>query len=171
MKEIVMIFGRMNPPSIGHDTLIKFAKSFAKDKGCKLNVFLSKKQDNKNNPLSFEFKLNFLQEIYPEIDFVIHDSLYSPFHVIELLLEKGYDKIHFVVGSDRFSEFQENTKKYYHDNINIINSGERVKGISSTVLRNYAINGDLYLFYANLPPHVHFYEAKILLNEVRRNLV
>ena len=49
----VFAFGRFNPPTIGHQKLIQKVQSMAKQVNGKGFIFLSHKQNNKTDPLSF----------------------------------------------------------------------------------------------------------------------
>ena len=42
----IFVFGRMNPPTAGHEMLINHAAKIAEDERRELFVFLSHKQDN-----------------------------------------------------------------------------------------------------------------------------
>ena len=52
----VFAFGRFNPPTIGHKKLIDKVIDTAKKVNGKGFIFLSHKQNNKTDPLSFEDK-------------------------------------------------------------------------------------------------------------------
>ena len=49
-KSIVFTFGRMNPPTIGHEKLINKIKSEARRNSADWKVYLSSTQDFKKNP-------------------------------------------------------------------------------------------------------------------------
>ena len=54
-KQVFFTFGRMNPPTIGHEKLLdKLAQS---SRGSSCRVYLSQSQDNKKNPLQYVEKV------------------------------------------------------------------------------------------------------------------
>ena len=52
-RHITFVFGRMNPPTIGHKQLLDTAKSV----GGEYKIFLSQTQDPKKNPLDYGTKI------------------------------------------------------------------------------------------------------------------
>lgn len=160
-KKVVFIFGRMNPPTKGHDKLIKVAQDEAKKQGADLAVYLTKTQDKKKNPLSFEEKQKILLKSYPEK--IVKTGNYNTiFDVLVDLYNQGYTDITMVAGSDRVKEFEILINKYNgvparhgeyaFDIIQVKNAGERdpdkddVSGLSATKVREYALNDDLVSF-------------------------
>ena len=51
-KSAVMVFGRFNPPTIGHGKLLESAGNIARRFNAELYVYGSQSQDSKKNPLS-----------------------------------------------------------------------------------------------------------------------
>ena len=56
----VFAFGRFNPPTIGHQKLIQKVQSMAKQVDGKGYIFLSHKQNNKTDPLTFQEKQQYI---------------------------------------------------------------------------------------------------------------
>jgi nicotinamide mononucleotide adenylyltransferase len=56
----VFAFGRFNPPTIGHQKLIQKVQSMTKQVNGKGYIFLSHKQNNKTDPLSFKEKQQYI---------------------------------------------------------------------------------------------------------------
>ena len=54
---VVMAFGRMNPPTIGHEKLVQRVKDIAKDYNAPHHVIISHTVDAKKNPLEVAKKL------------------------------------------------------------------------------------------------------------------
>ena len=63
----VFAFGRFNPPTIGHQKLLNKVQEMAKQVNGKGYVFLSQKQNNKTDPLTFKEKQDYIQMFYPGI--------------------------------------------------------------------------------------------------------
>ena len=63
----VFAFGRFNPPTIGHEKLLDKVKAMTKQVNGKGFLFLSHKQNNKTDPLSFKEKQDYLKLFYPDL--------------------------------------------------------------------------------------------------------
>ena len=61
-RTAVVAFGRMNPPTIGHQKLVEKIKSFDGDH----YLFLSQTVKPKDNPLPFTEKLRFAKFFFPD---------------------------------------------------------------------------------------------------------
>ena len=159
VKPAVFTFGRMNPPTKGHQKLLDKVIELAHGKDH--FVFVSQTHGaatTKNkNPLPYDTKLKFLKRLFPKVNFVCDESVRSPFQVVEWLHERGYGNITFVVGSDRVEEFQSRLKPFAEKQVNkfeVVNAGRRdpdstdVGGMSGTKAREAAIEGDIGKFRA-----------------------
>ncbi len=118
-------FGRMNPPTRGHEKLINRVKELAGDG--EHHVFTSQTHDKKRNPLSPEQKGSYLNSSFPDTN--IH-SQPSPFHALTHLRDEGYKDVTVVVGADRVNEFERigSHKDFNFDNYNVVSAGEREGG-------------------------------------------
>ena len=57
-------FGRMNPPTIGHEKLLdKLSASAGKNP---YRLYLSQSQDAKKNPLDYKTKVKFARKMFPK---------------------------------------------------------------------------------------------------------
>ena len=98
-KTAVVAFGRMNPPTIGHQKLVDKMASLAQ--GEKAKLFLSHTQDKKKNPLSYEQKIRYAKEAFePKID-VVESEDKTIIDVLYNLYNQGYTDIIYVGGEDR----------------------------------------------------------------------
>lgn len=160
-KGIVVSFGRMNPPTIGHQKLINVILQEAKKRNYTPMLYLSHTHDNKKNPLSYKDKFRFIQRGIPEARKILQKSLANtPFQILDELNKKNISEIIFVVGSDRFNQFQTMFQKYqdlYHPKIYVISAGERdpdnedVSGASASLAREYVVNGSFVRFQKLCP--------------------
>ena len=116
------MFGRFNPPTIGHgrsiDRLIELAA------GADAYVFVTSTQDPIKNPLSVSEKVEILKKMFPnpEIVRIINTTTQhckTIFTCIHALKDRGYTDITFVGGSDRVKNFEGKLP------IPVISSGER----------------------------------------------
>jgi predicted nucleotidyltransferase len=180
-KSIAFTFGRFNPPTVGHEKLIKKVKSInANDH----RIYLSRSEDPKKNPLSPNQKLAYMKQMFPTYarDIEINKTNMI-LDIASNLHNKGYKEITMVVGSDRVREFEDILKKYndvksrhgYYnfDKINVVSAGERdpdaddVSGMSASKMRAAAAKGDLENFKKGLPSGV---DALKIMNDVRKGM-
>jgi hypothetical protein len=156
-KVAVVAFGRMNPPTIGHEKLVDKVKSFDGDH----YIFLSQTQKPKDNPLPFNIKLEFAKKFFPGVN-VGHPSVRTPIQMLQMLEKLGYTDIIYVAGSDRVASFDKlfndyNGKEYNFNSIEVVNAGERdpdadgAEGMSASKMRAAAAAGNLEAFSQGVP--------------------
>ncbi len=160
-NHVTFVFGRMNPPTIGHKQLLDTAKSVGGD----YRIFLSQTQDPKKNPLDYQTKINFVKEMFPEhADNVVDDSgLNTIVKVADWLYNNGYKNATFVAGSDRLDAMKQLLTQYNgvegkahgfykFEVLDFKSSGDRedgaegVSGVSASNARAAAANNDLEAF-------------------------
>ena len=156
-KVAVAAFGRMNPPTIGHEKLVEKVKSFEGDH----YIFLSQTVKPKDNPLPFDVKLEFAKKFFPGVN-VGHPSVRTPIQMLQMLEKLGYTDIIYVAGSDRVASFDKlfndyNGKEYNFNSITVENAGERdpdadgAEGMSASKMRAAAASGDYEAFAQGVP--------------------
>ncbi len=160
-KHITFVFGRMNPPTIGHKQLLDTAKSVGGD----YKIFLSQSQDRKKNPLDYPTKIKFVKAMFPEhAQHIIEDAgLNTVGKVASRLYDLGYRSATIVAGSDRLDDMYKLLKDYngvegkahgYYkfDVLDAKSSGDRedgaegVAGISASGARAAAANNNFKEF-------------------------
>lgn len=167
----VVAFGRMNPPTTGHNMLIEKLKSFPGDH----YLFLSHTVDRAKNPLSFEIKKFFCEKFFDGV-IVGHPDVRTPVDMMKHLDEAGYTKVIFVAGSDRVDQFQKlfndyNGVDYHFESINVVNAGRRcpdgdgIESVSATKLREAAKTNNYPVFVNGIPVKKH---AIDLFKELRK---
>ena len=187
MKTAVFVFGRFNPPTIGHEKLLNALTATAQREGGKALVYTSSTQDSKKNPLSKDQIFKYLGEAFPKErkSFQTRSTARTALDVAVELNGK-YDKLVMVVGSDRVSDFSSllNTYNgirskhgsYEYKEIDIVSAGERdpdaagASGMSASKMREAAIQGDFDLFKAGVPSGMSNKHAKNMMNDVRVGL-
>ena len=186
-KKCIFAFGRMNPPTTGHQKLVEKVKSIAKSEGGDELIVLSHSQDPKKNPLTPQQKLEYVRNFFPGVNFDIASKAQPSFlaHASNIY-KKGYTEIHMVAGSDRISDYEKllnqyNGKKGPHgffkfNKIVTHSAGERdpdaegVEGMSASKMREAAKNNDLKQFKTGVPSHVSDKIAKKMMNDVRSGM-
>ena len=61
----VFTFGRFNPPTIGHEKLIKVVASTATKENGDYFIYMSHSHDAKKNPLNYAHKMMFMKLMFP----------------------------------------------------------------------------------------------------------
>ena len=187
-KTIVFAFGRFNPPTTGHELLMKVVQRLAQQKRADHVVFASKSQDAKKNPLSIEKKMRYLKMMFPRVNFRAADNNVRTFiEACVALHNMGYKNVIMVAGSDRYQTFNTTLNKYNgkkdrhgfykFDTIEVISSGQRdpdddttPSGMSGTKMREHAKKGDLKSFKKGLPATMREIDARRLMNDVRMGM-
>jgi len=182
-REIFFTFGRMNPPTTGHQKLLDALGRKAGRNAYK--VFLSQTSDPKKNPLSYEQKIKHARKMFPKHgrNILLNKKIKSVFDAATNLYEQGYKKVTMVVGSDRITEFNTLLNKYngvkgkhgfYNfERIRVISAGDRdpdaddVSGMSASKQRQNAKNNDFTSFSQGVPRSFSNNDAKKLFNDVR----
>jgi len=181
-KSIAFTFGRFNPPTSGHEKLIKKVASVRADT---FKIFLSRSNDPKKNPLSPRTKLTHMKFMFPKYSRNIEiNNTNMILDIASRLYRQGYTEIFMVVGSDRVREFETILNKYndvrsrhghYNfDNINVLSAGERdpdsegVAGMSASKMRDAASKDDLQTFKKGLP--TGYRNATDLFKDVRKGM-
>lgn len=185
-KTVYFTFGRMNPPTSGHEKLMN---ELSKKSGSNpYRVYLSQSTDNKKNPLNYNYKIKTVRKFFPKHarSVMLDKKVKNVFDAATKLYSEGYKNINMVVGSDRINEFKKLLEKYngvkgrhglYKFNkINVISAGDRdpdadgISGMSASKMRSLASKGDFTQFSQGLPKSVSNNEAKKVYNEVRRGM-
>ena len=159
----VFAFGRFNPPTIGHQKLIETVLSTAEKANGKAYLFLSHKQNNKTDPLTFQEKQAYVQRFYPKLA-VGDPTANTIIKALQVIQAQGRTRIIMVAGSDRVGEFEKLLKQYngkpdkqgndlYNfDDIKVVNAGQRdpddegVSGASASKARELAAKGQWHEF-------------------------
>lgn len=164
-------FGRMNPPTRGHELVMK---ATVKAGGKNSFIFLSGTQNSDTDPLDFKTKAAFIKKIYPQYaPYIVMDSVTTPIEAANWLYERGFRNMVFVAGSDRLGKGFGSLERllnswnsgpvrsadYAHGPqgreyvvLNFVSSGERdsdtsnLSGISGTLARRAVRQNDRALF-------------------------
>ena len=176
MKKVVIAFGRMNPPTIGHEKLVTKIKAVARQNRATPLLYLSHSQDKKKNPLSYEDKIRLAKKSFGTL---VQKSNSRTIIDVAKELEKKYDELIVVGGSDRVDDFQKlldryNGKDYAFEKITVVSAGERdpdsddVSGMSASKLRQLAQTGKFAEFKKGLPRKLQSgKEAKEMYDKIR----
>jgi predicted kinase len=185
-KPVVMAFGRMNPPTTGHEKLVDKVKEIAKDYKAPHHVIISHSNDAKKNPLDVKSKLKHAKRFFPNTNIETSSKEQPTFlqHAARLN-QMGHDHLIMVAGSDRVNEYADKLKQYNgtakgslfnFKKIEVKSAGQRdpdaegAEGMSASKMREHASNGDFNSFREGVPSHVPEKHARELFRDVRKGM-
>ena len=178
-ETVTLVFGRFNPPTVGHEKLLNGAQQVAADGD--LRIYPSRSVDPKKNPLDTNQKTELMKKMFPDhADNIINDeSIKTIFDALKVADQDGYSNVKIVVGSDRVAEFDNLAQKYNgnlydFEEIDTISAGERdedaegVAGMSASKMRKAATENDFETFRKGIPDTLDDNAAKQMMNTVRK---
>lgn len=179
MKKAVFSFGRVNPPTSGHEKLVNKIREVAKRESATPFLFVSHSQDKKKNPLTYTQKSYFLKKAFGDV--FKQSKSKTVIQILQELEKEGYTDVIMVVGSDRKGEFESlvsryNGKDYQFDSIDVVSAGERdpdasdVSGMSASKLRELAVRGEFGEFEEGVPSKLSSRDKQQLYKDVRNGM-
>lgn len=182
-----LVFGRMNPPTIGHGKLLdKLAATAGR---APYRIYLSQSNDQKDNPLTYSDKVKFARKMFPRHAraIIIDKKVVTPFHALSAMYNAGFKKVVMVARSDRIKEYDLRLNKYngkrgghgfynFEGGIKVVSAGQRdpdgkgAEGASGTKQRGYAKNNDFTGFSQGLSKAISNPDAKKMFNAVRSGM-
>lgn len=183
---VVMAFGRMNPPTIGHEKLVNHVQQIAHDHGAPHHIIISHSVDAKKNPLEIKRKLLHAKRFFPGANIEASSKEHPTFlqHAARLN-QMGHDHLIMVAGSDRIPEYEKKLQQYNGTHpgalynfkkIEVKSAGHRdpdaegAEGMSASKMREHATNNDFHSFRQGIPSHVPEKHARELFRDVRSGM-
>ena len=179
MKTCYFTFGRFNPPTIGHEKLIRAVeKSAGSDDYL---IYPSQTFKKPDNPLPYAYKVDILQKMFPWANIETAACCNTIIKVAQDMMMKDYSDIVMVVGSDRVAQFdkllnKQNTIDYTFNSIKIVSAGERdpdaegASGMSASKMRAAAKNQETTDFLEGIPDTLSVKEKLDLMAKVREGM-
>ena len=184
-QKIFITYGRFQPVTWGHENSFNAIKSAANKAGCDYRIFISHKQEPKENPLSQQDKLMWMKLLLPQhASKILAINPSDPQKCIRYCMTASrdiahdYDECVYMVGSDRVNAMQ-----YLHNyngcnpnhksvdfsmkHFEIQSTGSRdpdgkTFSISGTKMRNWARSRDIDEFKKGLPKKHNLKDREIL---------
>ena len=179
-ETLTLAFGRFNPPTVGHEKLLKMASKTAA--GGDLKIYPSRTQDAKKNPLDPDMKVSYMRKMFPDFEknIVNDEEMRSIFNVLQAA-DGEYKNVTIIVGSDRQAEFENlatkyNGELYNFDEIRVVSAGVRdadaegVEGMSASKMRKAVADDDFEAFKRGVPASVKDADAQALFDAVRTGM-
>ena len=174
MKKVYVTFGRLNPPTIGHEKLLQAVQSKAGSDDWW--IVTSQSVNQKTDPLPYKTKVELIQKMFPWAADNIDDTACckTPIDVMKHLMMKGYSDVVLVVGSDRMGsmKFVQNynrSDEYSFNTLDIESAGERdpdadgAAGMSASKMRAAAKAQNTTDFIAGIPDTLSIHEMFVLM--------
>ena len=181
LGDLTVVFGRFNPPTIGHQKLLDAAKKAA-GKGS-LKIYPSRTQDKKKNPYDPDEKVDIMKQMMPDhAENIINDpNSKTIFDVLKQGYDDGYSNVKIVVGADRVKEFAKlsgdyNGKIYDYLGVEVVSAGDRdpdaegVEGMSASKMRKAAADNDFKTYRSGIPTNIDDKTAKVMMNTLRKRM-
>ena len=179
MKTCHFTFGRFNPPTIGHEKLLRAVASQA-GYGDYL-IYPSQTFKKPNNPLPYEYKIEIMQKMFPWAKIETEACCNTIIKVAQDMMMKEYTDIVMVVGSDRVADFdkllqKQNSIDYAFKTIKVISAGDRdpdgegASGMSASKMREAAKNVKTSEFIKGIPDTLDTNEKMELMQKVRSGM-
>ena len=180
-ETLTIVFGRFNPPTIGHEKLLQAAEKAAI--GGELKIYPSRTNDPKKNPIDPDMKISYMKKMFPDYEEqIINDpEMVSIFNVLVTAAEDGYKNINIIVGADRQAEFENLANKYNGElydfkEIRVISAGVRdadaegVEGMSASKMRKAVQDDDFDAFRRGVPKKLSNADTQALFDAVRTGM-
>jgi len=178
-KHVVFAFGRMNPPTTGHEKLVDTIQAHAKKVGGDAHVYLSKSHDKKKNPLNYETKHAFAKKAFGDVVKHTPEGHSNVHGILKHLHSLGYSHATLIAGDDRVKDYQRIAndyngpgKDYNFKKIKVVSAGARdpdaegVEGMSASKMRAHASAGSHEEFKKGLPKNLQKH-SKDVMNTLR----
>jgi hypothetical protein len=160
-KTVVVTFGQFNPPSVGHELLVKVVRKLASQRKADHIVFVSSVQDKKN-PLEVSKKIQYLEALFPSTKFIQREQL----EAVNSL--KKYKNVIVVTPTECLDDYKKLFKKVKIEP-EFVQAGAKCPD-SDDKLVKLATKGEYHSFRTALPTSSREMDAKRLMNDVRIGL-
>lgn len=177
MNKVVFTFGRLNPPTKGHEKLMQAVIRTAHEEYASNIVFLSHTQNNKTDPLDWDFKHRICCKAFPLVNISTDHTIKTPFQALKSLSE-FHQKAILIVGSDQVHEFEERMMPYAKEwkieldirSAGLRNKSGKINGISASRMRQYVRDGKDDKFFEWCPTLLDDFDKKSLFLQVSKSL-
>ena len=162
----------------GHEENFNYIKSLADIHNCDHLIIVSHKTNSSKNPLKPKVKLNYLKQIFPNLNFVLasrkRPTLYQ---FLEEISKLKYETVFIASGSDRVEDFkkirQYNGRLFHFKNMLPVSTGNRGlvgahNTISGTKQRQRVVLNDFIGFIRGCPSCMSIELMEKLFKELRK---
>lgn len=148
VSTVILMFGRFQPPTIGHQRLIQSALALGTQEDADVALFISNTTDTKENPLTHEEKSKLIRAAFSELQ-IGPSEIITPYRALFWAREQGYTRVILLSGGERGIAFERMVDRWKNledpeDTMtitvkNLPRTGEMsAKKVSGTVMRQLA---------------------------------
>ncbi len=151
---VALALGRLNPPTKGHDVMVRELKITAARLGVRAVLYIvdgeKTGKDKSKNPLTALQRLEIARKLFPGITIDIVSSAYEALEVLDL---QGFKAKAWVAGSDRASNYRKlvASEKLDCEVVEVDREAGDADGVSATAARQAALDGDMIEFAHHMP--------------------
>lgn len=156
-QNVCFAFARMQPPTIGHELLIQRLVALAKENHSQPVVFLSRKEDTKENPVPFVVRHQILTAAFPDVLFPDLPAVRSPIDAFRWLAGESVERVWWLCGGDLVEKYQPTAERNRtrFKTVEVVSVGSREGDgavvASGTRQREFAKHGECEAFLENCP--------------------
>lgn len=176
--EAMVVFGRLNPPSVGHERLINEMVDMCDDNTIPL-LFLAK-SINESNPLTYAQRYMLCEKAFGDKVCVVAEETVNNYLNLFKYVAEHFKKATFLVGSDRFADVSRmlrdyNDKEFVFESYSIRvldrdpDSDDLLKSISASQMRDMALNESYDDFVEALPTKLRE-DAQIIFDTLQHEI-
>lgn len=173
---IVVVWGRFNPPTIGHESMFNEAARVANSREYPLRIHATHSAGDEKNPLLYEKKISYMKTLFPRYREYIREDATN--NIAELIreLSESYSNVIMVCGEDRREAYENLVERMELSNVEIYCTGKRdpdgdlVESMSATFMRECVKSGDFTNFRSGLPSNTSVELARSLFEDVRKGM-
>jgi hypothetical protein len=182
---VVFAFGRLQPPTIGHELLVNAVRQTAEQNHCPYVIYVSRTvgktpAEKLKNPLTVDQKMGYLSRMFPGTNFQpATDAVRTPVEAAKHLNQK-YRNLIMIAGGSRAEEFEKllndyNGKDYNFDSIRVVKierdpDADDAAGMSGTKMRQAAAADDFATFKSGVPGALDDASAQQLMADVKAGM-
>jgi hypothetical protein len=155
---IVCAFGEFDPPTVGHELLVKTVKRLAEQKGSAHVIYSSA-----SKTLQEEKKSQYLNLMFPKTNF---KSISESFTNTVKELQTKYKTVIVVGGTDQMNGFKRSLK----ESVQYIAISEKNPDANDTKMKSLATKALYEEFKKKLPSSIREIDSRRLMNDVRHGM-
>lgn len=155
---VVCALGDFDPPTVGHELLIKTVKRLAESKGSAHVIFTSP-----SKTLQEDKKSQYLKLMFPKTNFT---SIEESFASSVEQLKKKYKNVIVVVGSEQSTGL----KKALKESVEFVAITEKNPDADTSKMKSYATKALYEEFKKKLPSSIRELDGRRLMNDVRTGM-
>ena len=155
---IVCAFGEFDPPTVGHELLVKTVKRLAEQKGSAHVIYSSA-----SKTLQEEKKSQYLNLMFPKTNF---KSISESFASTVKELQTKYKTVIVVGGTDQMTTFKRSLK----ESVQYIAINEKDPDSNDTKMKSLATKALYEEFKKKLPTSIRELDSRRLMNDVRHGM-